>query len=91
MIEINLLPKPKKPDKDLQRILNPLITYLIETSHEHAKLAKNEEDLLLWGKTWAGLLCLRQELIPLGFGQTGTSKKLVVEGSIEDVEDAIFG
>ena len=90
MIEINLLPEPKKPDKDLQRVLNPLITYLIETSHEHAKLAKSEEDLLLWGKTWAGLLCLRQELIPLGF-QVTVSKKLVIDGTLEDVEEAIFG
>ncbi len=54
MIEINLLPQPKRPDKDLQRVLNPSVAYLIDIAYEHAKLAKTEEDLLVWGRYGPG-------------------------------------
>ena len=88
MIEINLLPQPKKPDRDFQRILNPLITYLIDLSYDHATKTSDEAEIL-WGKAWAALLFLRKEILNPGFSPADEMcKKILLENkSLDELLD----
>lgn len=84
VIEINLLPEPQGPDPEMKKVLAPSIAYFLDLSFKRVQQGATEEEVVLWGRIWAGLLHLRREFLQPGFSQSDNfAEQLILDGNFD--------
>lgn len=82
MIQINLRPARPLPNKALQDLLLPSVTYLLNETYLRACEA-DDDDLIKWGRAWACLLFLRQELLWPGYSPGDHFAQNLMSGDLD--------
>lgn len=87
MIEINLLPKPEPLDPRVKQLLNVPVAILLDECYLRFKRATTPKEELAWGRVWASILLVRQEILGITSQADSFCQDLIVSGTIDDLEN----